>query len=260
MTASRVQLSNLRIAGVGVMLFSAILLGVGIHHLIATGNCSSTGYSSDLGPVPYCPSGTGYWFAFVFGGIIGCLIGAAMATSLGLVFAGTFGAVGVGSLTLVLDHVHGGERVFAVIFGGGFALVGLIALVATLQASLGSLRAAGAGARPPLGGRSRSRSRRGASTSRASSRHVSTAAGFGAAVADSERLPAPAATLATAPTPIATTASPTPGALLPGLMAARDVAVAGPVDDLAKLAELHGQGALTDDEFATAKAKLLAGM
>jgi hypothetical protein len=78
----------MRIVGVALLLFSAVLLGVGIHHLVATGTCSSTGYSSNYGPVPYCPSGTGWWFAFVFGGIIGSLIGALMAGSMGLVFAG----------------------------------------------------------------------------------------------------------------------------------------------------------------------------
>ena len=34
-------------------------------------------------------------------------------------------------------------------------------------------------------------------------------------------------------------------------------APADPVDELKKLAELHASGALTDEEFATAKAKIL---
>ena len=72
----RLSRAWIAIAGGALLLFSAVLLGVGIHHLVATGTCSSTGYSGNYGPVPYCPSGTGWWFAFVFGGIIGCLIGA----------------------------------------------------------------------------------------------------------------------------------------------------------------------------------------
>src|SRR5579872_3370673 len=112
------------------MLFSAVLLGVGIHHLIATGTCSSTGYSAYYGPVPTCPSGTGWWFAFVFGGVIGGLVGALMAGSLGLVFAGIFGAIGFGSLSIAFDsHTQSGEVVFSAIFGGCFALVGVVAAI-----------------------------------------------------------------------------------------------------------------------------------
>jgi hypothetical protein len=112
-TLLRAQPSNLRIAGVALLLFSGVLLGVGIHHLIATGTCSSTGYSANYGPVPTCPSGTGWWFAFVFGGVIGGLIGALMAGSLGLVFAGLFGAIGFGALSILFDsHTQSGEKVF----------------------------------------------------------------------------------------------------------------------------------------------------
>src|SRR5947209_16913297 len=97
------ELSSVRITGVAVLLFSAILLGVGIHHVVATGTCSSTGYSANYGPVPTCPSGTGAWFAFVFGGIIGSLSGSLMAGSVALVFASIFGAIGFGSLSILLD-------------------------------------------------------------------------------------------------------------------------------------------------------------
>jgi hypothetical protein len=82
----------MRIAGVAVLLFSAIVLGVGIHHLVSTGTCSSTGYSGNFGPVPHCPSGTGWWVAFLFVGIIGGIVGAMMAGSTSLVFVGIFGS------------------------------------------------------------------------------------------------------------------------------------------------------------------------
>src|SRR5881227_3899048 len=95
--------SNTQIAGVALLLFSSVLLGVGMHHMIATGTCSSTGYSANYGPVPHCPSGTGWWFAFLFVGILGGLAGAAMAGSMGLIFAGIFGAIGFGALSIVLD-------------------------------------------------------------------------------------------------------------------------------------------------------------
>src|SRR5262249_12525631 len=140
------SLSTVRIVGVALLLFSSILLGVGIHHLVATGTCSSTGYSSNYGPVPTCPSGTGAWLGFVFGGIIGALIGALMAGSVGLVFAGIFGAIGFGSLSIVLDSsASSGTKVFGAIFGGCFALVGVIAWIGVLSSALGSLRSGSSG-------------------------------------------------------------------------------------------------------------------
>ena len=43
------QPSNRTIVGVGILLFTGVLMGVGIHHLISTGTCSSTGYSGTMG-------------------------------------------------------------------------------------------------------------------------------------------------------------------------------------------------------------------
>ncbi len=73
------QPSNRTIVGVAILLFTAVLMGVGIHHLVNTGTCSSTGYAANYGPVPYCPSGTGWWMAFLFIGIIGGIVGGALA-------------------------------------------------------------------------------------------------------------------------------------------------------------------------------------
>src|SRR5450755_4482095 len=207
--------STIRIVGVALLLFSAVLLGVGIHHLVATGTCSSTGYSSNYGPVPYCPSGTGWWFAFVFGGIIGSLIGALMAGSMGLVFAGIFGAIGFGSLSILLDSsASSGTKVFAGVFGGCFAIVGIIAGGAVILGALRSMRAPSP--KQP----------------KASS------------------VPVPAPTSAFTPTPLD---------LEPGLRAAMQGANGDLVDELGRLDALHRKGALTDTEFAHAKAKLLGG-
>ena len=93
-----------------MLLFSAVLLGVGMHHLVATGTCSSTGYSGSFGPVPHCPSGTGWWIAFLMVGIIGGLIGAAMAGNGALLFAAIFGAIGVGALTILFDHTATSDK------------------------------------------------------------------------------------------------------------------------------------------------------
>ena len=57
------QPSNRTIIGVGMLLFGSVLLGVGMHHLIKTGTCSSTDYSSHYGRVPLCPAGTGFYGA-----------------------------------------------------------------------------------------------------------------------------------------------------------------------------------------------------
>src|SRR5690242_14678997 len=122
------QLSAVRIVGVAIVLFTSILLGFGMHHLVSTGTCSSTGYSANYGPVPHCPSGTGWWMGFVFVGIIGGIAGGLMAGSVGLLFAGIFGGIGFGALSLVLDsNASSSTQVFAAAFGGAFALVGVIA-------------------------------------------------------------------------------------------------------------------------------------
>lgn len=260
MTPVQAKPSNLQIVGVGLMLFSSVLLGVGIHHLIATGTCSSTGYSANYGPVPTCPSGTGAWFAFVFGGIIGSLIGSLMAGGVGLVFAGIFGAIGFGSLSLVLDsHVHSGTKVFGGVFGGCFAAVGVVAGISVISSAVGSLR------RP---------------SGRSAPAHAPTASpGFGTAQPVSAFGTPPAASAfgggsdeadpilsaynasrgapSSAPTPAPPSSAPSPLGLIPGLQAAKRAAPRDAVDELAKLADLHQSGALTDAEFAKAKAKLL---
>jgi hypothetical protein len=223
------QLSAMRIAGVAVLLFSAILLGVGIHHLVSTGTCSSTGYSGSFGPVPHCPSGTGWWVAFLFVGIIGGVAGAIMAGSTSLVFVGIFGAIGFGALSLVLDsHASSGTKLFGGVFGGAFALVGVATGVTVLWSALRSLRP--------------------------------TEVRYGRVKTKTRPRTATTSTNASMPTPasMATPASmPTPVSLVPGLRAAMGAGTANTVDELSKLAELHEHGGLTDQEFANAKAKLL---
>jgi hypothetical protein len=215
------QLSAMRIAGVAVLLFSAILLGVGIHHLVSTGTCSSTGYSGSFGPVPHCPSGTGWWVAFLFVGIIGGVAGAIMAGSTSLVFVGIFGAIGFGALSLVLDsHASSGTKLFGGLFGGAFALVAVVTGFAMLWSALPSLR--------------RTEVRYGRVKTKTGPRTATTSTNMS--------MPTPA---------------PTPVNLVPGLQAAMGVGSANTVDELSKLAELHQHGGLTDQEFASAKAKLL---
>jgi len=239
----RDQLSWVRIAGVAILLFSAVLLGVAIHHLVATGTCSSTGYSANYGPVPHCPSGTGWWIAFVFVGILGGLAGAAMAGSMGLIFAGIFGAIGFGALSIVLDsNVRSSTKVFGAAFGGAFALCGVTAAVIVLVGAVGALRSRSP--REVRYGKTKTSSR-----------------GTAAASTTPPPSPGPSPTRAPAPSPAmsASMGVPTPSALnlVPGLQAARSFASGNAVDQLSKLSTLHDQGDLTDEEFASAKAKLL---
>jgi len=121
------------IAGIAMVLFTVILLGVGIHHLIAGGTCSSTGYTR-YGPAPKCPSGTGLWVAFLLVGLLGSILGALLAGRPNLVIPFMFAGIGLGALTLVLDDNSGAdERTFALIFGGAFLLSALIVPAITLH-------------------------------------------------------------------------------------------------------------------------------
>jgi Short C-terminal domain len=266
------RLTGWRIAGVATLLFSAILLGVGIHHLVATGTCSSTGYSANYGPVPTCPSGTGWWFAFLFGGIIGCLVGSALAGGVGFVFAGIFGAIGFGALTIVLDSsASNGTKVFGAIFGGCFALVGIVAWIAILKSAFGSVRAR----RPPSPSAparaGSARSPFGKADEPASAFGTPDAASaFGSASSEADPIlsayqASHASTAGAAAAPAGHAVAPVAGApaaanLIAGLKQIRQAAGNDSVDELSKLAELHRSGALTDAEFASAKAKLLGEM
>lgn len=228
------QLSNLRIAGVALVLFSAILLGVGIHHVIATGTCSSTGYSANFGPVPHCPSGTGAWFAFVFGGIIGALAGSMMAGGIGLVFASIFGGIGFGALTLLLDdHTASSTKVFGAAFGGVFALIALVALIAVLGSALSALR----GSTRAIPSTSKTRTTNGGRRAGVRS---------GPIVAPSVTRSSGAGIVLGAPTG------------QPGLSVGARTGGSDTVESLTQLDDLHRQGVLTDTEFTAAKSKLIS--
>jgi hypothetical protein len=232
------QLSITRIIGVGLLLFSSILLGVGIHHIVSTGTCSSTGYSPNYGPVPHCPSGTGAWFAFVFGGIIGSLAGGMMGAGLSGIFFGIFGGIGFGALTLGLSSsAHGGTKTFAIAFGAPFALVGLIAGGATVWTAIQMFeRPSGTSNSAPTG------------PTGTKTRHPGRRTG-GPAVATNAITPPS--------TPFRPTTTVAPAAYP---ATANTASTAGQVSSLAQLAELHRQGALSDAEFAAAKARVIGGV
>ncbi len=240
----RLQPSNRMIVGIAMLLFGGVLLGVGIHHVVKIGTCSSTGYSSHYGPVPYCPKGTGWWIAFMIGGIFLTVIGGLIAGggAVGLILAITFGAIGAGALTVAFDsNVSSSKKTFGTIFGGSFLAFAALAALATLWVGLSRLsrgssrRPAGSGPPVPSFGTSAS---------------PTASSAFGSSGGEPDAIMGAYSAGATAPTPTfraPVTAPPAAGS-------------ADPVDRLAKLAELHKSGALTDEEFAREKAKLLGDM
>jgi hypothetical protein len=252
------QPSNRTIVGVAVVLFSGVLLGVGIHHLVATGTCSSTGYSSNYGPVPYCPSGTGWWMLFLFAGIIGCIVGGFVSggSSVGLINGGIFTAIGLGSLSLVFDsNASSSTQTFAGIFGGCFAVAGLGIDAVVLGAAFRSMSSSrGSSSRSPA--RSPLSNFATGGTTSAFGTPQSTLAGTSGASAfgtpDKNADPILGAYAASS------AATVTPASIgLPGSIGVSPPSGGADLDSIAKLADLHKRGALTDEEFAREKAKLL---
>jgi len=240
------QPSTRTIIGVAVLLFGGILFGVAIHHLVATGTCSSTGYSSNYGPVPHCPKGTGYWFLFLFGGIFMVVIGGLVSggSSVILILPTVFLAIGIGSLTVAFDsHTSSGTKTFALIFGGAFAIFGLIP---ALLVGVAALRKLGGSSRPSAGtsssGGALASNAFGGSTSQPDA--ILGAYAASPAIANSTMRPpggSPAA------------ASSAMSMQVPSGRSSNDA-----LDKIARLSELHKSGALTDEEFNREKAKLLS--
>ena len=147
-----------------------------------------------------------------------------------------FAGIGIGALTIAFDSsASSSSKTFGVIFGGAFAVCGLVPL---LLWGISALRRTGA--RTPASGLSPTALKgdpiMGAYASgQAASPTATTMSAFGTPSAFS----APVAPTATAP---AAPAASTSGDAL---------------DKLSKLAKLRDQGALTEDEFNREKAKLL---
>jgi hypothetical protein len=220
------------IIGVALVLFSSVLVGVGIHHLIATGSCSSSGYSQ-YGPVPTCPPGTGIWILFMAGGVIGNVIGALVAGSPTLIFATLFPAIGVGAFTLSFDtHAASFAKTFGLLFGGGFLVPGVIAAGSMLGGAMRGARRARATRSRTSRHAGRVRNGRSATSRRAG--RVQTAAS--------------ATSPASSPSWSATPAAPA------GPAASQ---TSGLLDQISRLSDLHKAGALSDAEFESEKAKLL---
>jgi hypothetical protein len=223
------QPSNGAIVGGAMLLFAAVLVGVGMHHMIMTGSCSSTGYSS-VGPVPHCPKGFGWWIGFLVGGIFLVLIGAAVSGASAMIVPVIFSAIGAGAVTVNFDSgVHSDLKTFGLLFGGGFLLFGVIPGVLI---ALSALRSSGEPPPAPV-----VMAPVYAFSGAASPPGVS----FGASAGSpSSQVPGAAGPGVQPPSPGAGTRS--SGQTL---------------DELGKLAELREKGVLTNEEFTREKAKLL---
>jgi hypothetical protein len=217
--------SNVLIVGMAILLFTSVLMGVSIHHLVRTGTCSSTGYAANYGPVPTCPAGTGWWIGFLMIGIFGGIIGGGMTAagsgaSISPIFFGIFGAIGFGALTVILDHhVSSGTKLFAALFGGSFAIVGTLSGIGMLKRAVNAMQ--------------------GPHT------HIS---------GSPDPVPSVASAVVASPK-IVTNAFKTLGPSRSSPSQSDPGSAA--LDQIEKLAELHKSGVLTDEEFAKEKAKLL---
>jgi Short C-terminal domain len=239
----RLRPSNRMIVGVALLLFAAVLAGFGMHHLIRTGTCSSTGYSANYGPVPYCPAGTGAWIGMLMGGIFATVVGALLSGAGGLIIPGIFTAIGAGAITVAFDqNASSGASTFGLIFGGCFLLGGLVPALFVigggLRAAIGELSSGS----PSQAAPTRVKPEAPAAVAAFGGEPEKPDAIMGAYAAGSGARP-PSLTVPARPAQAAAAASRSSGDTL---------------DKVEKLAELHKSGALTDDEFAREKAKLLS--
>lgn len=112
----------MRVFGVLLGLAGCAAVAVSIHFLLLTASCG--------GDAPACPADMGPWLLLLPVGIIAAV--AAMFLGGLVFFPGLFIAVGVGALSTLLP-LHGGKAGtddpwFAILFGGGFVLGGLLPL------------------------------------------------------------------------------------------------------------------------------------
>jgi len=261
-----------RPVGLAVGVLGNVFIGVAIFHLLQQGSCGDFGQ-------PTCSAGTGWYVALLPVGIIASMLGIFLGGG-GVMFGTTFLAVGLGAMAAAGLGDNSEMRVFGWVFGGAFAFVGVLAVLgrfalgrslAVQQADTAQLVATGAPATAtvtnvqdtgitindnpqvvltvriePTDGRPPYDSTMSRTVSRVAIPRVGDRMAVrydtanpqhwvetGSAAAD------PMASSFSAPGP-----APVPGA-------------AAVLDDLDKLHDLKLSGALTDEEFETAKARLL---
>ena len=137
------------IVAVAVMLFASAMMGIGVHHLLDSGTCSTTGFTR-YGPAPPCTSSSVAWgIVMPVGLFVVIAAGAVGAPNLFVLLGPLFLMFGLGALTVGSGTGSSGPPpAFALIFGGCFAAAGAGLLAVPLWSALSS-----SGARAPSQGR-----------------------------------------------------------------------------------------------------------
>jgi hypothetical protein len=130
------QIKN--VAGIVLLLVTAVAIAVAMHQLVHTGRCSSSGL-----PVKHCPSNEGLYIGLLLFGIFGMFAGATVASSMiGTLLSLGLLAWGLGPLVVGFDaSASSGSRTFGFIFGAVFTVLGLLALGAAIRSELRKRRA-----------------------------------------------------------------------------------------------------------------------
>jgi hypothetical protein len=135
--------SNYRsIAAVAVMFFGSAMMGLAVHHVLAGGTCSSTGYTR-YGPAPVCSSSSSAWgIVLPVGLTLIIAAGALGGANLFMVLGPLFLMFGIGALTVSPDQGSTGPpSSFLIVFGGCFAVAGAGILVAPVLIRVRAARA-----------------------------------------------------------------------------------------------------------------------
>lgn len=225
------------IGGVALMVIGVALMAWGAHHLTENGNCSSTGYVS-YGPVPTCKGSEFLYItsAFFLGPAVAG-VGWLMAGISGLMWPLTCVGYAVGFITIRNDATAAaGAKAFGLLSGVFFIALAALSVVITL----------------------RKRHRKKTAPTGVLNVGIPPSGGPGLGVGSAE--PAPAGPAPAGPAPAGPAVAPMTSAPPSwGAHVTQAAAVSGsdPFDKIAKLAQLHQTGAITDAEFEREKARLL---
>jgi hypothetical protein len=141
------------VIGLVLFFFAFACFEYSIYHFLQIGTCSSTGYNR-YGPTQFCPSGTGVYFAGVFGGVVLGLISVGIYAARGrppdagedysgprvpfgivawsLLFAGT-AAVSIYAIAGPDAHPGPGAKLGGLIVAGVFLPMGVLPLLFFLR-------------------------------------------------------------------------------------------------------------------------------
>ena len=243
------------VIGLALIAVSAIAICWAIYNLVRIGTCASGGPYEIAQP---CPPGTGMKVFALVGGIFGLLIGAAVCPlrgSAGVAWGLGFTMLGLGALVAAIGPAHPpggiGLTIFGWAFGGFMILMGILGMVGGLMLSRGVrvaqekfVEMAGPGGASVVSGSPVVTVEGGTLTAEQAEK-----------VGDSLRsmgMGELAGFVEDAVEAQGTGAGSSGGTPAAGSTGGDDL-----TDELAKLAELHRGGALTDAEFQQAKQRLL---